>query len=46
MDRLFEANRDVERRFPWISIPSKGTGLLAYESNLADATNFHSTSTD
>jgi len=21
MDWLFEANRDVERRFPWISIP-------------------------
>jgi len=21
MDWLFEANQDVERRFPWISIP-------------------------
>jgi hypothetical protein len=28
MDWLFEANRDAERRFPWISIP--GVASIVY----------------
>ena len=31
MDWLFEANRDVERRFPWISIP--GVASIVYWVN-------------
>ena len=30
MDWLFEANRDVERRFPWISIP----GVASIDSDI------------
>jgi hypothetical protein len=29
MDWLFEADRDAERRFPWISIP--GVGPVFYD---------------
>ena len=29
MKWLFEANRDVERRFPWISIP--GVASIVYD---------------
>ena len=29
MDWLFEADRDAERRFPWISIPGVASIVLA-----------------
>ena len=31
MDWLFEANRDVERRFPWISIPGVASNVWSGE---------------
>jgi hypothetical protein len=32
MDWLFEANRDVERRFPWISIPGVASNVYWVKS--------------